>query len=219
MARKVQKNKKLKKKKTVNKKVKTRKRAARSVAKTARDRAKYPALEKRFYSRIKQLYYDNDYAHTLPDKLKKFLNSFYEETVNARFNHKGPKIYKKKEQKRAFWRENNHRNVDMYNNLMAKNGYRDVDPQIVLDNIQSEIIDQLVGRYEEGLIEKQEDLKRQEQEMLTELEYKKLLKSGAHIPEQTKLFYNKMYPKLIEKLVDSQNSNQNATKLRKKPRN
>ena len=130
------------KKKTIQKKAK-RAPVKRARRKSRRDGARYPGLEGRFFSRIKQEYHDIDYADKLNHEEKVWMSSFYEEDLGANFGHPGQKIYKNSNPKRkASYRRNNYRNLDLYG--QAK--------------VQGKVVDTAVGegldeQFENDLIE------------------------------------------------------------------
>lgn len=83
---------------------------------------KYPALNPKYQvGNRRELLGDIDYIDKLSEKEKRWLNAFLSETVITNFKHSGPKLYKKVEDKRALYRENNKRNIDIYNALKLKN--------------------------------------------------------------------------------------------------
>lgn len=82
--------------------------------KTNRSKAKYPGLEKRFTSRIRQEYLDYDYLDKLSDKDKEWLNNFTEEYLGANFKHPGKKMHKRKREQRELYNNNNARNRCAY---------------------------------------------------------------------------------------------------------
>lgn len=128
-----------------------------------RDSAKYPGLNKGFFSRIKQEYHDIDYAHKLTDKEKEFLSSFMEEDLGARFNHKRKKIYKKVADKRASYRRNNHRNYDMYSIAKASKRNIDIATDRAFELWQDRYLDM---EYEDRLISEIEDARSLEEYLI-----------------------------------------------------
>ena len=89
--------------------------------KSKRARQKYPAInpEVNLKTRYEEIMDVASYFHTLPDDAKKFMHSFVEEYVNAKFDHPGKKIHKTKEQKRAIYNRNNARNRDILTRAKA----------------------------------------------------------------------------------------------------
>ncbi len=80
------------------------------------EKQKYPALNPKYQvANRRELLGDIDYIDKLNDKEKEFLNSFLSETVITNFKHRGKKLIKTKEKKRELYRENNRRNIDLYN--------------------------------------------------------------------------------------------------------
>lgn len=93
-----------------------------TVAKTKKNRrnqAKYPGLEKRFTSRIRQEYLDYDYIDKLSEEEKAWLNNFTEEDLGASFNHKGKRLHKGKKKEKAIYDRNNARNRCVYSRSKA----------------------------------------------------------------------------------------------------
>jgi len=86
-----------------------------------RTKQKYPAInpEVNLKTRYEEIMDVASYFHTLPEDAKKFMHSFVEEYVNAKFDHKGKKIHKTKEQRRAIYNRNNARNRDILTKAKA----------------------------------------------------------------------------------------------------
>ena len=122
----------------------------KKAGRTRRDAAKYPGLNKSYFSRIKQEYHDIDYVNKLSEEEKEWLSSFMEEDLGARFNHKRKKIYKKVGDKRASYRRNNYRNMDIYSNSKAANRLIDIAPDKAFELWQDRYND---ASYEDRLIE------------------------------------------------------------------
>lgn len=78
--------------------------------KKKRDSIKYPGLEKRYNSRIRQEHLDQDYIDQLSEKEKEFLSNFNEEFYGGNFYHRGKKLHKSKKSKRACYSRNNAQN-------------------------------------------------------------------------------------------------------------
>lgn len=94
--------------------------------KTKRSSKKYPALEPRVNSRVRQEYNDYDYIDKLSEEEKQWLNDFTEEYLNAsvgkqseaennRF-HNTPELVKERTD------QNNARNRDLYGRIRNKVG-------------------------------------------------------------------------------------------------
>jgi hypothetical protein len=156
---------------------------------TARGANKRPALEKRFFSKIKQQYFDVDYLEILSEKDKDYYNSFMEETLNARFNHKGKKLIKSKTKKREIFRENNKRNIDVFGVANATGRMIDISPEIALEQWQEENL----RDYENTQELKKESLEDQQCEVLTKREYIKMIRDGADIPLDMQAYYEARY--------------------------
>ena len=133
--------------------------------KRKRDLVKYPGLDKRFFSKIKQEYHDIDYAHKLSDKDQKWLSQFMEENLGAQLNEKTLKnkynkkpIHKSKAQKKDCYDRNNARQRDIYGLSRATGKLNDYDSNYVADYIESMSKDDMLS-YEDELIKKLDDEK------------------------------------------------------------
>jgi len=84
------------------------------VAKTKRSKQKYPALVKKFNSRVRQEYTDFDYLSQLNDEQLQFLNKFVEEEINVSFKKDGTDFNKTDEERKAIYNKNNARNRCLY---------------------------------------------------------------------------------------------------------
>jgi hypothetical protein len=168
---------------------KVKKKAGTKKKKTIRDKNRFSALEKRFFSRVKQEYHDFDYIDKLGDKDKSILNSFIEESLGARFNHDGKKIYKSKTKQREIFNENNSRQRDLYSLLKAQGRLMDVPTDRAIHEWQ-EKYENL--NPEEQLLKKPDVI--EETEVLTRREYERLKASGAYIPMEMLAFYDDLYP-------------------------
>lgn len=80
-----------------------------------RSRTKNPALKPNLNlkTRYEEIMDILTYANDLPEKEKKWMNSFVEEYVNANFNHSGKKLHTTKALKKACYDKNNSRNRDI----------------------------------------------------------------------------------------------------------
>lgn len=77
----------------------------------------------------------------MSEKDKAWLNSFNEETVGAKFNHKGKKLYKSKKAKRELYSKNNARNRCMYSKAKAQDALvnlNDDKMRMALEGLDSE---------------------------------------------------------------------------------
>lgn len=94
-----------------------------------RNKTKYPAInpEVNLKTRYEEIVDIASYFHTLPEDAKKFMHSFVEEYVNAKFDHPGKKIHRKKEQRRAIYNRNNARNRDVLTKAKACGKYVELD--------------------------------------------------------------------------------------------
>lgn len=154
---------------------------------TARDAVKNPGLEKRYFSKIKQEVHEIDYAHKLSEKDKAFLSSFNEETIGSRFNHNGKKHYKSKRAKKEIYTENNARNRDQFSISRATGTMVDIDPEVAISIWQEKYVN---FDFEEQMLKEPD-----EAEILTERQYRRLVEDGASIPEEMRLFYEKLFKK------------------------
>lgn len=92
-----------------------------------RSKCKYPALERSLNLKSRRYYIEPDYINgvisedgeqvirPLNEEEKAWLNKFYEETVVTKFNKDDSDFYSSAEERRALWRENNHRNTCIFN--------------------------------------------------------------------------------------------------------
>lgn len=105
-----------------------------AVKNNRRTRKKYPAVDPRMNlkTRYEEIVDIASYFDTLPESAKEWMNSFVEESVNANFNHKGPKIYTKVEDKRAIYGRNNARNRDILTKVKACGKYIELDDPLQL---------------------------------------------------------------------------------------
>ena len=128
---------------------------AKSTHPSRRDAAKYPGLNKGFFSKIKQEYHDVDeYAFPLDVVAQEWLSNFQEEDLGANFNHKGEKIYQTVEDKRASYRRNNSRNFDIYSITKATGRNMDISTDEAFQMWQDRYTDL---NYEDRLIAEIED--------------------------------------------------------------
>lgn len=159
--------------------------------KTIRETHQFPALNKRFFSKVKQEFHDIDYVHLLNEKEKSILNSFLEETLGARFNHEGKKIYKSKAKKLEIFNQNNARQRDIYSIAKSSGKFADVD------------VDQALELWESRYTNHDyEPVVQEENDMLSLREYKALLNSGAYVPMEVLAFYDELF-NIVEKSCDS----------------
>jgi truncated hemoglobin YjbI len=107
-----------KKKRTAPKKVQSNKKKKQAPIKK-RERAVYPGLEKRLFSRIKQEYHDYDYVDKLSDKDKKWLSDFTSEWLGANLNDSDKKMHKSNKRRKQVFDMNNARNRDLLSNVKA----------------------------------------------------------------------------------------------------
>jgi len=103
--------------------------ASKPIKRNKRSKSRYPAVDpqlnlKTRYEEIEDI---ASYFKTLPDTAKDFMHSFVEEYVNAKFDHKGKKIYRKKVDKRAIYNRNNARNRDVLTKAKACGQHVDLD--------------------------------------------------------------------------------------------
>lgn len=118
------------------------------------------------------------------------MNSFFEETLNARFNHNGKKLYKSKKAKREMYRDNNSRQRDVTSLGKARGKYVDIDPNIYIELEQGRLIEQNMHilDFEDNMIKKEAPT-----ELLTKREFIKLMDSGAFVPMEIIAFYEEYY--------------------------
>lgn len=149
------------KKKKTNVKAK-KKRGPKRKKVSRRRAAKNPGLDKRFFSRIKQEYFDIDYLDKLSEKDKVWLGKFMEEDLGANFSHPGKKLYKKKDRKLSYGR-NNARNRDIYSQAKAQGKIMDLTPETALDLWQDKYINY---NTEDDLIDKIDQSKQLTEDLL-----------------------------------------------------
>src|ERR1700675_796652 len=113
--------------------------------------SKFPGLDPKMNTRIRQNSIDQDYIDKLSEKEKQWLNNFMEESVGANFNHEGKKHYKTKAEKRKIYTENNARNRDIMSRVSAI-GMLDAYTKATEDYLESEEA-QSVSDIEDALIE------------------------------------------------------------------
>lgn len=112
----------------------TKKKRASKKKKTTRSEAKLAGLEKRFFSKAKQVQHDLDYINQIDDpKVLEWMNNFMEEWVGARLNHPGKKFHKSKIDRKKIWDANNARNRDVMS-IHTKVGVN--VPEFVFDLIE-----------------------------------------------------------------------------------
>lgn len=95
--------------------------------KSNRSKAKNPNLNKRYNTKIRQLYMDQDYLEKLNPEELAWYDKFLKEELNANFTHTGKDFNKSKKSKRKLYNDNNARNRCLFNNLSAiqQLGYMD----------------------------------------------------------------------------------------------
>lgn len=143
----------MKKQKRNRRKAPNAPKGAKNKKSNRRSRAKYPNLNPRYNLKIRADLFDCDYAHKLNDEEKAYLDQFNSEYVNASFKkedkpRKGKRrklknLHKTSKLRKACYKANNDRNVDIY--AKAKAGG-------TLFNIEDQF------RNEEDLHEKLEEL-------------------------------------------------------------
>lgn len=95
--------------------------AGKRKKKTKRSKEKYPYLEKRLNSRVRQEYLDFDYINQLSDEEKEFLNKFAGEYYGGSFKKDGTDITATdKEGYRESYGRNNARNRCLYGQIRNK---------------------------------------------------------------------------------------------------
>lgn len=110
-----------------------------------RKNTKYPALVRNMNLKSRQYYIEAEYLNgvgdirPLTDKEKEFLNKFYSEYIITSFKKDGTDLHKSDEERRALYKENNKRNIDLYN-LKLRTGQlesfnSDNYDKIVYDNL------------------------------------------------------------------------------------
>lgn len=113
--------------------------------KSKRARAKYPALIRELNLKGRRYYIETDYINgvgrirALTEREKAFLNRFYEEYINAKFDKEHPRknLHTTKKKRRELYRENNDRNFCLYN-LKQKTGQLDSFNANYYDKFSSE---------------------------------------------------------------------------------
>ena len=97
--------------------------------KNRRNQVKYPAVrpDLNLKTRYEEITDVASYFNTLPEDAKKWIHSYTEEAINANFNHKGRKIIRKVEDKRAIYNRNNARNRDILTRAKASGQYVEID--------------------------------------------------------------------------------------------
>jgi hypothetical protein len=87
---------------------------------TKRSKAKYPNLEPRLNSRVRQELIEVDYLHKLNEDELEWLNKFNGEYVNASFNRDGSDIDSSDAGRKASYDRNNARNRDLYGLIKSR---------------------------------------------------------------------------------------------------
>jgi hypothetical protein len=119
------KKKSLKSKKVGAKKPSTQKKVRR------RNNVKYPALDPKFYSRLKREFFDIDYLAQLSDSDKEWLNAFLEVELNASFTNSEKKVVRntKANRKRVF-RNNYTRMTDIHGIMKSRGALDELDGKV-----------------------------------------------------------------------------------------
>jgi hypothetical protein len=105
-----------------------------------RNQSKYPALEKKFTLKGRQEFIDTEYINGvfdkdgnqvirgLTDEEKEWLNKFYQEDLNASFNHDDPLIDTTEGRKKSY-DANNARNRDIYNRKRSMGMLKEINDE------------------------------------------------------------------------------------------
>lgn len=133
----------------------------KSKKKTKRSRAKYPNLEKKMNTKIRQLYLDQDYLHKLSPKELEFMNKFMKEELNANFTHTQKDFNKSKKSKRKLYNDNNSRNRCIFNQLKSNNALNYLGDMNISTVIKEDNIDN--AEYLEDAIIEYIDSKKEEE--------------------------------------------------------
>lgn len=124
--------------------------------KKRRSKVKYPALTKKYNSRIRQEYLDQDYLDELSPEEMTWLNQFMEEYNNSSFKNDGSNIDNSAEGRKAAYDRTNARNRCLYGRLKLNNAtdkvvdYEEVihalDEQQVINNVEDSYIEYMEFR-------------------------------------------------------------------------
>jgi hypothetical protein len=169
---------------------------------------KLPALNTRRQVYARQEAMDGDYYHKLSQEDKIWLNAFLSETIVTNFYHGGPELYKKVEDKRRFYRENNSRNKDAINWAKSKSMLSNVEdihstldrealqsPTDVEDSWIEAVVMKDSGSFTEALKLSEEDIK--------------FMQGALRKPKEA---LEVMVSKPLKKLSNSVNKSKNSTK-------
>lgn len=118
-----------------------------------RSKVKYPGLNPRYNSKIRQEYIDYDYIDKLSDKEKDLLNRFTEEHYGANFKHEGKKLFTSKKQRKICTDGNNARNRCSFGNTRAKTGLLYYDSENMSDLIESQQYTENGRNVEDAIID------------------------------------------------------------------
>lgn len=179
-------------KKTQKRKVAKKRGPKKKRGTTRKDASRHSGLDKKFFSRIKQEYFDIDYIDQLSEKEKEWLSSFMEEDLGARFQHNGKKIYRRKSDARKSYTRNNARNRDQYGIAKATGKAVDVHPDQAFQYWEENYID---NDYEDKLADSIESPKKKA--LLSLEEYLKF-KEKNQLSKEAIEFYEEYY-KINEK--------------------
>lgn len=92
---------------------------------TKRSKTKYPGLNKKLHTKVRQELIDQDYIDKLSDEEKKWLSDFNEEYVAADFRHKGKKLHKRKTHIKEINASSHARRTDAYGLAKVNNMLKD----------------------------------------------------------------------------------------------
>lgn len=169
----------------IPKKIKTKKRTGTKKKKTKRDQAKYPGLEPKFFSRIKQEFHDLDYVDQLSDKEKAWMSAFMEEWVGARLNHPGKKFHKSAKDRKKVFDANNARNRDFMSKPRVDSKHLDyVELDRSIDTPIMDEIRELLTHNPEEMYIKLLDNRRKIKRKLTKIELEKLVEEAKLLQEK-----------------------------------
>lgn len=130
MSKKQKKSSKKKKKLSKSKKVGVKK-PSTPKRKTRRSAAKYPALNPRFYSRLKREFYDIDYIEKLSEQEKEWLNAFLEVELNASFTNSEKKVVRNtKANRKRVYRNNYTRMTDIHGIMKSRGALDELDGKV-----------------------------------------------------------------------------------------
>lgn len=134
--------------------------------KKKRDTVKYPGLEKKVNTKVRQEYLDQDYVNKLNDKEKEFLSNFNEEYYGGNFKHKGKKLHRNKESRRKCYNRNNSQNRCGFGTAKAKGGLIYNNPINDLDSLEENNLIYVGNpdKVEEALVEYLDDKNKQTDE-------------------------------------------------------